>query len=104
MSLSHDGTLHDFFDGRSDLAAGRVRFVGDPLRRIEEDGLRILRFFRFQARYGDGAPDAQALSAIAARLSCLAPLSAERIWSELERLLAGPSPARRPPRCSGWRR
>ncbi len=93
MSLSHDGTLHDFFDGRSDLAAGRVRFVGDPLRRIDEDGLRILRFFRFQARYGDGAPDAQALSAIAARLSCLAPLSAERIWSELERLLAGPSPS-----------
>ncbi len=93
MSLAADGTLHDFFGGHDDLRAGRVRFVGDPCRRIEEDGLRILRFFRFHARFARGDADPAACAAIASRLSCLAPLSAERVWSELRRVLAGPGPA-----------
>ncbi len=98
MSLSRDprlGTyvLHDYFGGVADLAAGRVRFVGDAVRRIEEDALRMLRFFRFQARYGTGAPDAEAVAAIAAAVPALDGLSAERVWSELQRILLAPDPA-----------
>ena len=66
MSCEPDGTLHDPMGGRADLAAGRVRFVGDARRRITEDHLRILRFFRFEGRFGRGAPDEEALSACAA--------------------------------------
>jgi poly(A) polymerase len=93
MSMEPDGTLHDYFGGAADLAAGRVRFVGDPATRIAEDYLRILRFFRFQARYGRGAPDPEALPAIAEGVPGLAHLSAERVWSELKRILAAPDPA-----------
>ncbi len=57
MSMARDGTLFDYFDGTADLQAGRVRFVGDPATRIAEDYLRILRFFRFYARYGRMPPD-----------------------------------------------
>ena len=63
MSATPEGTLHDYFGGREDLAAGRVRFVGDPATRIAEDHLRLLRFFRFHAWYGKGDPDAAALEA-----------------------------------------
>ena len=66
MSLSAEGDLWDYFSGREDLSAGRVRFVGDPATRLAEDTLRALRFFRFQARYGRGAPEAAALAAIRA--------------------------------------
>lgn len=93
MSMARDGAVEDWFGGRDDLAAGRVRFVGDPARRIAEDYLRALRFFRFQARYGRGEPDAAALAAIAAAVPGLARLSAERVWSELKRILAAPNPA-----------
>jgi poly(A) polymerase/tRNA nucleotidyltransferase (CCA-adding enzyme) len=92
MSLSPDGTLHDYFGGAADLRAGRVRFVGDAAARVAEDYLRILRFFRFYARYGDGPPDAEALAAIRGGLGGLVKLSAERVWSELKRILAAPSP------------
>jgi len=88
-----DGTLYDPTGGRADLDAGRVRFVGDPLARIEEDVLRLLRFFRFHGWYGKGAPDAAALDACRALAPGLAGLSAERVWSELHRLLAAPDPA-----------
>lgn len=95
MSLSPDGTLHDYFDGQADLRAGRVRFVGDPATRIAEDYLRILRFFRFAARYATGpldAPaDAPALAAIRDGVPGLAMLSPERVWSELKRILAVPA-------------
>ncbi len=64
MSLAPDGTLHDYFGGAADLAAGRVRFVGDAATRVAEDYLRILRFFRFQARYGTGDPDPAAMAAV----------------------------------------
>ncbi len=93
MSMSPDGTLFDYFGGADDLRAGRVRFVGEAATRIAEDYLRILRFFRFHARYGRGAPDAAAVAAIRAGVGGLAILSPERVWSELKRILAAPEPA-----------
>ncbi|MCZ8279265.1 MAG: CCA tRNA nucleotidyltransferase [Acetobacteraceae bacterium] len=95
MSLGADGVLHDYFGGREDLARGLVRFVGDPETRLAEDYLRLLRFFRFHARYGKGAPDAAALRAIRAAIPGLARLSVERIWMEIKRILmvAEPVPA-----------
>lgn len=87
------GEVFDYFGGEADLAAGRVRFIGEPLERIAEDHLRILRFFRFHARFGKGEPDAAALSACAARANDLMALSRERIADELLKLLALP----------GWR-
>jgi len=93
MSMAADGRLWDYFGGREDLAAGLVRFVGDPATRLREDYLRALRFFRFQARYGRGEPDPAALDAIRAAVPGLARLSAERVWMELKRLLAAPDPS-----------
>ncbi len=81
------GEIFDYFGGLDDLAAGRVRFIGDPLQRIAEDHLRILRFFRFFARFGRGKPDAAAYDACAARANDLMSLSRERIASELLKLL-----------------
>ncbi|SFS11144.1 CCA tRNA nucleotidyltransferase [Sphingomonas jatrophae] len=86
-----DGAVIDYFGGRDDLAAGRVRFIGDPLRRIAEDHLRILRFFRFHARFGRALDDA-ALNACTARANDLMALSRERIADELLKLLALPDP------------
>jgi poly(A) polymerase len=83
-----DGAIVDYFGGLDDLAARHVRFIGDPLRRIAEDHLRILRFFRFHARFGAGAPDAAGLDACAARANDLMALSRERIADELLKLLA----------------
>jgi poly(A) polymerase len=94
MFMTREGGVFDYFGGIGDLRAGRVRFVGDPARRIAEDFLRILRFFRFWARYGRGEPDAAAIAAIAAAVPGLARLSAERVWSELKRILAAPDPRR----------
>jgi len=82
-----DGTLYDPTGGLADLEAGRVRFVGDPAVRIEEDRLRILRFFRFHAYYGRGEPDAAGLAAAVAAAPSLALLSGERIAAELFKLL-----------------
>ncbi|MCU0945871.1 MAG: CCA tRNA nucleotidyltransferase [Rubritepida sp.] len=92
MSMDAAGVLHDPFGGAGDLAARRVRFVGDPARRLAEDYLRALRFFRFQARYGGPMPDPAALAAIRAAVPGLARLSAERVWMEIKRLLAAPDP------------
>ncbi len=92
MSLDRDGGLHDFFNGAADLRAGRVRFVGEAAARIAEDYLRVLRFFRFYARYGRGEPDDAAVAAIAGGVAGLSVLSAERVWSELKRILAAPEP------------
>jgi poly(A) polymerase/tRNA nucleotidyltransferase (CCA-adding enzyme) len=69
-----------------------VRFVGDATARVAEDYLRILRFFRFWARFGRGAPDPQAIAAIEAGISGMAILSVERVWQELKRILAAPDP------------
>ena len=87
-----DGRLYDFFDGAGDLAAGRVRFIGDASQRIHQDALRILRFFRFHARFGKGAPDAESLAACRTLASLADTLSGERVRQELFRLLAGPRP------------
>jgi poly(A) polymerase len=84
------GEIFDYFDGLADLAARRVRFIGDPLQRIAEDHLRILRFFRFHARFGD-APDAAGLDACTARANDLMALSRERIAAELLKLLVAPN-------------
>ncbi|MBN8814463.1 MAG: CCA tRNA nucleotidyltransferase [Sphingomonas sp.] len=83
------GEIFDYFDGIADLAARRVRFIGDPLKRIAEDHLRILRFFRFLARFGD-TPDPAGLAACADRANDLMALSRERIANELLRLLVAP--------------
>ena len=88
-----NGKVYDYFGGLDDLAAGRVRFIGDPLTRIAEDHLRILRFFRFHARFGKGAPDPEALAACVARANDLMALSRERIADELLKLLALPAPS-----------
>lgn len=87
------GEVFDWFGGLADLDAGIVRFIGDPLQRIAEDHLRILRFFRFHARFGKGEPDAASLAACAARANDLMALSRERIAMELLALLALPDPA-----------
>ena len=88
-----DGRLHDpTGKGVADALAGRVVFVGDPATRLAEDYLRILRFFRFQAWYGRGAPDAEGLAACAASADGIAALSAERVAKELLKLLAAPDP------------
>jgi poly(A) polymerase/tRNA nucleotidyltransferase (CCA-adding enzyme) len=92
MSCDPSGAAWDWFGGRADLAAGVVRFVGEPATRLAEDHLRALRFFRFQARYGRGAPDAAALAAIRAAVPLLERLSAERVWGEWKRLMAAPDP------------
>jgi poly(A) polymerase len=92
MSMARDGTLFDYFEGTADLQAGRVRFVGDPATRIAEDYLRILRFFRFYARYGRVPPDPATLAALRNGIPGLSRLSVERVWMELRRILAAPNP------------
>ncbi|WP_375404017.1 CCA tRNA nucleotidyltransferase [uncultured Sphingomonas sp.] len=80
------GRIFDHHHGYPDILAGRVRFIGDPYRRIAEDHLRILRFFRFHARFGEEV-DADGLDACAARANDLMALSRERIAAELLKLL-----------------
>ncbi len=82
------GQLFDYFGGLEDLQSRIVRFIGEPLQRIAEDHLRILRYFRFHARYGHGQPDPQALKACIDRANDLMTLSRERIADELLKLLA----------------
>ena len=89
-----DGTVVDLVGGIADIEARRLRFIGDAEARIREDYLRILRFFRFFAWYGDGRPDAEGLKACARLKDGLGQLSAERIWSELKKLLSAPDPSR----------
>ncbi|MGH7055602.1 MAG: CCA tRNA nucleotidyltransferase, partial [Stellaceae bacterium] len=90
--LAPDGTLYDPVGGLADLQAGRVRFVGDPAARIAEDVLRLLRYYRFEARFGRAAGDADARAACRAAAPLLPSLSAERVAQELLRLLAAPNP------------
>jgi poly(A) polymerase len=87
------GEIFDYFGGLDDLQSRRVRFIGEPEARIAEDHLRILRFFRFHARFGAGEPDRQALDACTARANDLMALSRERIADELLKLLGLPDPA-----------
>jgi len=91
LSAGRDGTVYDYVGGLSDLAACRVRFIGDPAQRIAEDFLRILRFFRFHAAYSAGGhPDSQGLAACIAGRDGLDQLSRERVRAELMKLLIAP--------------
>jgi poly(A) polymerase len=87
------GEVFDYFDGLSDLDQRHVRFIGDPFERIAEDHLRILRFFRFHARFGREDPDPCALEACSARSKDLMALSRERIADEILKLLSVDDPA-----------
>lgn len=89
----YSGELFDYFGGLDDLKTRTVRFIGEPLQRIAEDHLRILRYFRFHARYGDGKPDPAALKACIDRANDLMALSRERIADELLKLLALEDPS-----------
>jgi len=89
-----DGTVVDFVGGIADIESRTLRFIGDAESRIREDFLRILRFFRFFARYGAGRPDAEGLKACARLKDGLDRLSAERVWAELKKLLSAPDPSR----------
>ncbi len=88
------GEIFDYFGGLDDLVERRVRFIGDPLQRIAEDHLRILRFFRFHARFDSGEADAAALEACTKRANDLMALSRERIADELLKLLGMPDPSK----------
>jgi poly(A) polymerase len=90
--LTPDGTLHDPVGGLTDLRARRVRFVGDPATRIAEDVLRLLRYYRFEARFGNGTGDGPARAACRAAAHSLPTLSAERVAQELVKLLETPDP------------
>jgi poly(A) polymerase len=87
------GDIFDYFDGLDDLEKRHIRFIGNPLERIAEDHLRILRFFRFHARFGSGELDPPALEACTARANDLMALSRERIADELLKLLGLDDPA-----------
>lgn len=87
------GKLYDYFDGEKDIAAHRVAFIGDAATRIAEDGLRMLRFFRFLATHGQPPADAEALTAISAQAAMVEKLSGERIANEMRKLLSAPAPA-----------
>jgi poly(A) polymerase len=97
LSLDRAGVVHDPCGGLPDLAARRIRFIGDAATRIREDYLRILRFFRFHARYGAGPPDADGVRACIEGRGGLTGLSRERVRSELMKLLvaAGAAPVLR---------
>ena len=90
LYADREGSVFDPLGGHADLIVGRVRFIGDPEERIREDYLRILRFFRFHAYYGKGPLDQAGLHACVSLREGLAQLSAERIWTELKRILIAP--------------
>jgi poly(A) polymerase len=86
LSAAADGTVFDYVGGLDDIAARRVRFIGDPQQRIAEDYLRILRFFRFHAHFADGPPDAAGLLACIRARAGVDSLSRERVRMELLKL------------------
>ncbi len=90
LSVEANGTLHDYADGLADFAARRVRFIGDAELRIREDFLRILRFFRFSASYGNGTLESEGLAAVERNKAGLDGLSRERIRQEMMKLLVAP--------------
>jgi|LGVE01.1.fsa_nt_gb poly(A) polymerase len=95
LYVEADGTLHDPLGGLPDIKAKRIRFIEDAAKRIEEDYLRILRFFRFTAWYGDpnAGMDAEGLAACATHVDGISKLSKERLGAEMKKLLAAPDPA-----------
>lgn len=93
LSCTADGDIYDPFGGLADLGEGVVRFVGIPRERIEEDYLRLLRFFRMYATYGLPPPEAEALAACRQLAPGIARLSGERVRDELFRILLAPNAA-----------
>lgn len=88
MFLDLTGTLHDYFNGYEDLELRRIRFVGDASERIQEDYLRIFRYFRFHTRYGEGKiHEKESLQAIRDNVEGISKVSGERIWMEMKRIL-----------------
>ena len=87
LSAARDGTVYDYVGGLADVEARRVRFIGDAATRIAEDYLRILRFFRFHAAYGEGALDPAGVAACVAGRAGLDQLSRERVRAEFIKLL-----------------
>ena len=90
LSVDGDGLVHDPVAGYPDLVARRVRFMGDPDKRIAEDRLRILRFFRISAEYGEGALDPAGLVACIRARAALRGLSSERVGQEIRRIVVAP--------------
>lgn len=88
------GAVIDLVGGLSDIESRTVRFIGEAEKRVAEDYLRVLRFFRFFAWYGSGRPDADGLRACARARSKLSGLSAERVWGETKKLLSADDPGR----------
>jgi tRNA nucleotidyltransferase (CCA-adding enzyme) len=88
MSMEMDGTLHDYFDGAEDLENGVARFVGNADARIQEDFLRVLRFFRFQGRLNSPTWDKETMDAVRRNAAGLAGVSGERIWMEMAKILS----------------
>ncbi|MCF6320762.1 MAG: CCA tRNA nucleotidyltransferase [Rhizobiaceae bacterium] len=88
------GQIYDPLGGYDDLMARNVRFIGDAGERIGEDYLRILRFFRFFAQYGNGRPDGEGLKACARLKTGIPQLSAERVWMELKKIIGVGDPSR----------
>ena len=89
MSLDLDGTLYDYFGGIEDLKNGVAKFVGDGDKRMQEDYLRILRYFRFQGRTAKPNFDKDTLEAIKRNAKGLQQISGERIWMEMGKILSG---------------
>ena len=92
LSMAPDGHITDFFGGVEDARSGHIRFVGNALTRLEEDVLRLLRYFRFYAHYGRGAPDPEAMAACQSMAHKLPRLAAERVRVELLKLLMAENP------------
>ena len=92
MYLDKGGNLIDPTDGKKDLENRVVRFIGRPDERIKEDYLRILRYFRFLALFGDISPDAEVMKTISANLDKLSVVSKERQWNELKSILTLTAP------------
>ena len=92
MYLDKGGNLFDPTDGKKDLENKVVRFIGDPDERIKEDYLRILRYFRFLALFGNISPDAEVMKTITANLDKLSIVSKERQWNELKSILSLAAP------------
>lgn len=91
MSMGLDGTLYDYFGGLEDLQNGVARFVGDADQRMQEDYLRIMRYFRFQGRLSQTSWDKETMDAIKRNADGLKQISGERIWMELSKILSRPS-------------
>ena len=96
MFLDLDGRLYDFFGGRNDLQQERIAFVGNTVKRIQEDYLRILRYFRFYGRIvGEGElkrlknHEHETIKDIKSNAEGLSRISGERIWSEWKKILSG---------------